>query len=234
MIRLENVVRSYQMGEVQVRALRGLNLEIKEGEFVAIMGPSGSGKSTLLHLIGALDLPNGGTVKLGDLDISEQNSSQLAELRGKKMGFIFQTFNLITTLSALENVELPMMFQGIPRGKRRKRSQKLLEQVGLGDRSLHRPTELSGGEQQRVAIARALVNDPDIILADEPTGNLDSKSGAEIMQILSELNQNRGVTVIMVTHNSEDAQYADRIAHIRDGRIKGHESLNKEVNRNAY
>lgn len=225
MIKLENVVRSYQMGEVQVRALRGLDLEIKEGDFVAIMGPSGSGKSTLLHLIGALDLPDDGRVKLGDLDISQQNGSQLAELRGKKMGFVFQTFNLITTLSALENVELPMMFQGIPRDERRKRAQKLLEQVGLGDRSRHRPTELSGGEQQRVAIARALVNDPDILLADEPTGNLDSHSGAEIMQILSELNRNRGVTVIMVTHNSEDAQYAHRIAHIKDGQIKDYESL---------
>lgn len=225
MIRLENVVRGYQMGEVQVRALRGLDLEIKEGEFMAIMGPSGSGKSTLLHLIGALDLPDNGTVKLGDLDISQQNGSQLAELRGKKMGFVFQTFNLITTLSALENVELPMMFQGIRRGKRRKRAQELLQQVGLGDRSHHRPTELSGGEQQRVAIARALVNDPDIILADEPTGNLDSESGAEIMDILTDLNKKRGVTVIMVTHSSEDAQYAHRIAHIRDGQIKGYESL---------
>ncbi len=225
MIRLENVVRSYQMGEVQVQALRGLDLKIKEGEFVAIMGPSGSGKSTLLHIIGALDLPDNGTAKLGDLDISRQNGSQLAELRGKKMGFIFQTFNLITTLSALENVELPMMFQGIPRDKRRKRAHELLEQVGLGDRSRHRPTELSGGEQQRVAIARALVNDPDIILADEPTGNLDSESGAEIMNILTKLNKKREVTIIMVTHNSEDAQYADRIAHIRDGQIKGYESL---------
>jgi putative ABC transport system ATP-binding protein len=176
-IKLQDVVRTYPMGKTEVRALRGLDLEIRDGEFLAIMGPSGSGKSTLLHLIGGLDLPDAGKVLLGDLDLSQQNGNHLAELRGKKIGFVFQTFNLIPTLSALENVELPMIFQRVPRRERRKRAQLLLEQVGLGERLHHRPAELSGGEQQRVAIARALVNAPQILLADEPTGNLDSESG---------------------------------------------------------
>lgn len=220
MIKLEGVVRTYLMGKTRVQALRGLDLEIAQGEFVAIMGPSGSGKSTLMHLVGGLDLPDEGKVLLGDLNIAEQNGNRLAELRGKRIGFVFQTFNLIPTLSALENVELPMIFQGIPRKERRKRAQKLLEQVGLGERLHHKPMELSGGEQQRVAIARALVNDPEILLADEPTGNLDSESGGEIMQLLKELNEERGMTVIVVTHDPEIARYAHRVVYIRDGQIQ--------------
>lgn len=220
MIKLTDVVRTYPMGKTKVQALRGLDLEIREGELVAIMGPSGSGKSTLMHLIGGLDLPDEGSVLLGELDISQQNGNHLAELRGKRVGFVFQTFNLITTLSALENVELPMIFQQVPRKERRKRAQELLGQVGLGERIHHKPTELSGGEQQRVAIARALVNDPQILLADEPTGNLDSESGDEIMQLLKELNEEKGMTVIVVTHDPEIARYAHRIVRIRDGQIQ--------------
>jgi putative ABC transport system ATP-binding protein len=221
MIKLTGVVRTYPMGKTQVQALRGLDLEIAQGEMVAIMGPSGSGKSTLMHLIGGLDLPNEGRVLLGDLDISRQNGDHLAELRGKRVGFVFQTFNLIPTLSALENVELPMIFQRVPRRERRKRAQNLLEQVGLGERLHHKPMELSGGEQQRVALARALVNDPQILLADEPTGNLDSQSGAEIMRLLKSLNGEEGMTVIVVTHDPEIARYADRIVRIRDGQVQG-------------
>ncbi len=220
MIRLQDVVRTYPMGKTEVRALRGLDLEVREGEFLAIMGPSGSGKSTLMHLIGALDLPDGGKVLLGDLDISQQDGNFLAELRGKKIGFVFQSFNLIPTLTALENVELPMIFQRVPRRERRKRAQKLLEQVGLGERLHHKPTELSGGEQQRVAIARALVNDPEILLADEPTGNVDSETGAQIMQLLKQLNEERGMTVVVVTHDPEVARYAHRIVRLRDGQIQ--------------
>lgn len=221
MIKLEGVVRTYLMGKAQVQALRGLDLGIAQGEFVAIMGPSGSGKSTLMHLIGGLDLPDAGRVLLGDLDLSRQDDDRLAELRGRRIGFVFQTFNLIPTLTALENVELPLIFQGVPRRERRERARRLLEQVGLGKRLHHRPTELSGGEGQRVAIARALVNDPEVLLADEPTGNLDSESGAEIMELLKRLNGERGMTVIVVTHDPEIARYAHRVIHIKDGQVQG-------------
>lgn len=221
MIKLENVVRVYQMGKTLVPALRGLNLEIADGEFVAIMGPSGSGKSTLMHLIGALDAPNQGQVLLNGIDIVQQNGNQLAELRGKKIGFVFQTFNLVPTLSALKNVELPMIFQGIPRRERHERARRLLEQVGLGDRLHHKPSELSGGECQRVAIARALANDPEILLADEPTGNLDAESGEQIMQILKKLNEERKMTIIVVTHNPEVVRYAHRVIRMRYGQIEG-------------
>jgi putative ABC transport system ATP-binding protein len=220
MIKLENVARVYQMGNTLVQALRGLNLEIADGEFVAIMGPSGSGKSTLLHLIGGLDLPNAGRILLDDLDIAQQNGNQLAELRGKKVGFVFQTFNLVPTLSALKNVELPMIFQKIPRRERYEKARRLLEQVGLGDRLHHKPSELSGGECQRVAIARALANDPQILLADEPTGNLDAESGEQIMQILKRLNEEQKMTIIVVTHNPEVARYAHRIVRMRYGQIE--------------
>jgi putative ABC transport system ATP-binding protein len=220
MIKLENVARVYQMGNTLVQALRGLNLEIADGEFVAIMGPSGSGKSTLLHLIGGLDLPNAGRILLDDLDIAQQNGNQLAELRGKKVGFVFQTFNLVPTLSALKNVELPMIFQKIPRRERYEKARRLLEQVGLGDRLHHKPSELSGGECQRVAIARALANDPQILLADEPTGNLDAESGEQIMQILKRLNEEQKMTIIVVTHNPEVARYAHRIIRMRYGQIE--------------
>jgi putative ABC transport system ATP-binding protein len=220
MIKLENVARVYQMGQTLVQALRGLNLEIADGEFVAIMGPSGSGKSTLLHLIGGLDLPNTGRVLLGDLDIAQQNGNQLAELRGKKVGFVFQTFNLVPTLSALKNVELPMIFQKVPRKERYEKARRLLEQVGLGDRLHHKPSELSGGECQRVAIARALANNPQILLADEPTGNLDAESGEQIMQILKRLNEEQKMTIIVVTHNPDVARYAHRIIRMRYGQIE--------------
>jgi putative ABC transport system ATP-binding protein len=220
MIKLENVTRVYQMGQTLVQALRGLNLEIVDGEFVAIMGPSGSGKSTLLHLIGGLDLPTTGRVLLDDLDIAQQNGNQLAELRGRKVGFVFQTFNLVPTLSALKNVELPMIFQKVPRKERYEKARRLLEQVGLGDRLHHKPSELSGGECQRVAIARALANDPQILLADEPTGNLDAESGEQIMQILKRLNEEQKMTIIVVTHNPEVARYAHRIIRMRYGQIE--------------
>jgi putative ABC transport system ATP-binding protein len=221
MIKLENVARVYQMGQTLVQALRGLNLEIADGEFVAIMGPSGSGKSTLLHLIGGLDLPTTGRVLLDDLDIAQQNGNQLAELRGRKVGFVFQTFNLVPTLSALKNVELPMIFQKVPRKERYEKARRLLEQVGLGDRLHHKPSELSGGECQRVAIARALANNPQILLADEPTGNLDAESGEQIMQILKRLlNEEQKMTIIVVTHNPDVARYAHRIIRMRYGQIE--------------
>jgi putative ABC transport system ATP-binding protein len=220
MIKLENVTRVYQMGQTLVQALRGLSLEIADGEFVAIMGPSGSGKSTLLHLIGGLDLPTTGRVLLDDLDIAQQNGNQLAELRGRKVGFVFQTFNLVPTLSALKNVELPMIFQKVPRKERYEKARRLLEQVGLGDRLHHKPSELSGGECQRVAIARALANNPQILLADEPTGNLDAESGEQIMQILKRLNEEQRMTIIVVTHNPDVARYAHRIIRMRYGQIE--------------
>jgi putative ABC transport system ATP-binding protein len=220
MIKLENVTRVYQMGQTLVQALRGLNLEIADGEFVAIMGPSGSGKSTLLHLIGGLDLPTTGRVLLDDLDIAQQNGNQLAELRGRKVGFVFQTFNLVPTLSALKNVELPMIFQKVHRKERYEKARRLLEQVGLGDRLHHKPSELSGGECQRVAIARALANNPQILLADEPTGNLDAESGEQIMQILKRLNEEQKMTIIVVTHNPDVARYAHRIIRMRYGQIE--------------
>lgn len=220
MIKLENVARVYQMGKTLVPALRGLNLEIADGEFVAIMGPSGSGKSTLMHLIGALDVPTQGRILLNGVDIVQQNGNQLAELRGKKVGFVFQTFNLVPTLSALKNVELPMIFQRVPRRERYERARRLLEQVGLGDRLHHKPSELSGGECQRVAIARALANDPEILLADEPTGNLDAESGEQIMRILKHLNEEKKMTIIVVTHNPEVARYAHRVIRMRYGQIE--------------
>ena len=219
MIKLRNVVRKYEMGKTEVRALRGLDLEVKRGEFVAIVGPSGSGKSTAMHLIGGLDLPDEGQVLMEGIDISESDEDGLAQLRGERVGFVFQTFNLIHTLSALENVALPLTFQGVQRAKRKEKARELLELVGLGDRLDHKPVELSGGEQQRVAIARALVNDPAILLADEPTGNLDSETGKSIMELLKELNEDVGMTVVIVTHNPKDAAFADRLVHIVDGRI---------------
>jgi putative ABC transport system ATP-binding protein len=218
MIELKNVHKVYPMGEVSVPALRGINLTIHPGEFVAIMGPSGSGKSTLMHLLGCLDLPSDGVVQLDGKDITELDEDTLAQIRGKKVGFVFQTFNLIPTLTAQENVELPLFFQGVPREKRRARAAELLRKVGLDGRLHHRPAQLSGGERQRVAIARALANDPEIILADEPTGNLDSESGEAILELLAQLHC-EGKTIILVTHNPEAAAYAQRIVRIRDGRL---------------
>jgi putative ABC transport system ATP-binding protein len=218
-IKLEDVWKIYRMGEVEVPALRGLNLDIRQGEFVAIMGPSGSGKSTAMNMIGCLDVPTRGSVFLEGQDISRLHESDLAQIRGRIIGFIFQTFNLMPGLTALENVMLPMTFQDVPRYEREKRAEELLNLMGLGDRLNHKPTELSGGQQQRVAIARSLANDPDVILADEPTGNLDSKTGEEVMEMLSDLHKEEKKVIIMVTHDLDISRYAERILHLRDGRI---------------
>jgi putative ABC transport system ATP-binding protein len=217
-IKLENVRKVYPMGDTLVQALRGLTLEIRKGEFVAVMGPSGSGKSTLLHLLGCLDLPSDGRILLQDVDISRLDEDHLAQVRGLQIGFVFQTFHLIPTLSALENVELPLLFQRVPRAQRRARAQELLQKVGMAERMHHKPAQLSGGERQRVAIARALAADPEIILADEPTGNLDSASGKAVLELLSQLHR-EGKTIILVTHNPEAAEYADRIVRLRDGQL---------------
>jgi putative ABC transport system ATP-binding protein len=216
-IDLDDVSKVYQMGDTQVEALKSSNVDIEEGEFVAIMGPSGSGKSTLMNMIGALDTPSSGEVEVGSQAISQLSQDELALLRSKKVGFIFQQFNLIPSMNATENVALPMLFRGKNKKERTQRAEKLLEKVGLGDRLHHMPSELSGGQRQRVSIARALANDPEIILADEPTGNLDTETGEKIMDLLTELN-NEGKTIIMVTHDENDAEYADRIINIVDGK----------------
>lgn len=215
-IQLEGVTKVYQMGEWEVHALRGMNLSIHEGEFVSIMGPSGSGKSTMLHIIGCLDRPTSGSVFLEGVDISHLNNSRLARIRGSKIGFVFQSFNLYPTLNALENVELPMMILNAGKEERREKAKKLLESIGIGDRMYHFPSLLSGGERQRVAIARALANDPAVILADEPTGNLDSQSGEEVLKIFRELNE-EGRTVIVITHETSIAESAARIVKMKDG-----------------
>lgn len=216
-IRLEEVWKIYPMGETKVNAVAGMNIDIKKGEFVAVVGPSGSGKSTTMNLIGCLDIPSKGKVFLEHHDISKLSESNLAQIRGRKIGFVFQTFNLIPTLSALDNVMLPMTFQNIPKEKRLKVAKGLLTKVKLGHRINHYIGELSGGERQRVAIARALSNDPEVILADEPTGNLDSKTGNEIMEMLKSLNK-EGKTIVMVTHDDELTHYARRVIHIKDGK----------------
>ena len=222
-IKLVDVWKIYQMGDVQVRALRGLSFEVSSGEFVAIEGPSGSGKSTAMNMIGALDYPSKGSVYLESHDITKLSESQLATIRGRKIGFVFQQFNLLANLSAMENVELPMMFQGVSKIKRKARAKKLLESVNLGERISHNPTELSGGQQQRVAIARALANDPDVILADEPTGNIDSKTGKDIIALLRALHD-KGKTIIMITHDHSLAKIADRTELLKDGLIVGQRS----------
>ncbi len=219
-IKLENVVKVYRLGKVRVHALRGISLEIPRGEYVSIMGPSGSGKSTLMNLIGALDRPTGGRVYIDGVDISRLTDDRLAVLRRKKVGFVFQQFNLIGKLSALENVALPMWFAGVSRSARVHRAKQLLEMVGLGNRLHHKPAELSGGERQRVAIARALANDPEIILADEPTGNLDTSSGMAVIQLLEKLNH-MGKTLVVVTHDPEFGRRARMRVKLRDGLIRG-------------
>lgn len=218
-IELKQVWKTYKMGENEVHALHGINLEVIPGEFLAIQGPSGSGKSTAMNLIGCLDVPTKGEILLDGKNISKMSESNLAQIRGRKIGFIFQKFNLIETLTALENVTLPMTFQGIPEEERIKRATKLLTQFGLGDRMDHKPNQLSGGQQQRVAIARSLAIDPPVILADEPTGNLDSRTGREVMLFLRELNEHEGKTIVLVTHDDILAKAADRIAFLKDGTI---------------
>ncbi len=217
LIEVKDVVREYTMGEVTLRALDGVSLRIQCGEMISIMGPSGSGKSTLMNVLGCLDKPTSGTYRLEDIDVEGLDDNQLAEIRNKKIGFVFQTFNLLARTSALQNVELPLIYGG--EGDRRRRAIEALEAVGLGDRIRHRPNELSGGEQQRVAIARSLVNRPSIILADEPTGNLDSKSGMEIIGIFERLNQEGGITVVFVTHDDDIASHTSRIIRLLDGKI---------------
>jgi len=218
-IKLENVWKTYKMGDSEVHALRGMNFEVKKGEFVAIMGPSGSGKSTAVNMVGALDVPTKGDIFLDGKNIAYLSESNLAQIRGKKIGFIFQQFNLIPSLTAKRNITLPMIFQGASYIDRTKRAEKLLNMVQLGERMQHRPTEMSGGQQQRVAIARSLANDPEVILADEPTGNLDSKTGKMVMDFLKEMNRKEKKTIIMVTHDADLAKFADRIAFLKDGII---------------
>jgi putative ABC transport system ATP-binding protein len=223
-IRVENLTKVYQMGEIEVHALRGVSFTIKTGEVLAIMGPSGSGKSTLMNMLGCLDVPTDGDYYLEGELVSTLKDDQLAIVRNQKIGFVFQTFNLLPRATALANVELPLRYAGI-NGARKKLAQNALEAVGLGDRIYHQPNELSGGQQQRVAIARALINNPAIILADEPTGNLDSKSGDEIMKLLLSLNQDKNTTLLIVTHDPEVASMAQRIIHLKDGSIEREEVL---------
>jgi putative ABC transport system ATP-binding protein len=222
MIEIQDIEKVYRLGDMEVRALDGVSFKVEPGEWVAIMGPSGSGKSTLMNIIGCLDQPTSGSYRLDGTEVARMNDDQLAAVRNRKIGFVFQGFNLLSRTTALANVELPLVYAGIH--DRRQRAEAALQRVGLGDRLNHRPNELSGGQQQRVAIARALITDPAIILADEPTGNLDSKSGAEIMDILRGLH-NQGMTIVMVTHDPDIAMQCKRIVHIRDGKVHKDERL---------
>lgn len=218
-VRAVELNRTFEVGETVVEALRGINLEVARGQFVALVGPSGSGKSTFLNLVGGLDRPSAGELWVDSVELSASKEKALTQHRRRRVGFVFQSFNLLPRLTALENVALPLMFVGVSERERLLRAEQLLAQVGLADRLEHRPTQLSGGEQQRVAIARALVNRPTIVLADEPTGNLDTATGAEIMALLRRLNREQGVTLLLVTHDPEAAGFADRVIQLRDGRI---------------
>lgn len=218
MITLKNLIKIYKTGDIELKALAGVNLNIAAGEFVAIMGPSGSGKSTMMNIIGCLDTPTAGEYILDGLNVNQANEDQLADIRNRKIGFVFQSFNLLSRTTALENVELPMLYNGIHARERREKALKALAAVGLAGRAHHKPNELSGGQQQRVAIARSLVNNPVIIMADEPTGNLDSKSSIEIMAIFQQLNA-MGITIVLVTHEPDIAKYGQRIIHFKDGLV---------------
>lgn len=219
-IKLNDVHKEYLMGEDRINALDGVSVSVKKGDFIAIIGPSGSGKSTMMNMIGALDIPTKGEIFLDEKNIANLHESDLAQIRGRKIGFIFQTFNLIPTLTAKENIALPMLFQGIQKEERMEKAEELLEKVGLKDRMEHLPSELSGGQRQRVAIARALANNPDVILADEPTGNLDSKTGKEILELFIKLN-NDGKTIIIVTHDEDVAKHASKVLKMKDGKLSG-------------
>jgi putative ABC transport system ATP-binding protein len=218
MIELANITKTYHMGEVDFTVLSGVSLSVQPGELIAIMGPSGSGKSTIMNIIGCLDRPTSGSYRFEDREISAMSDDELASIRNVKIGFVFQTFNLLARFSALKNVEVPLIYGGVPARLRKERAVPMLEKVGLADRLHHKPTELSGGQQQRVAIARALVNNPALLLADEPTGNLDSRSGEEVLKILTGLNE-QGVTVIIVTHDQNVAARCRRIVNVKDGQI---------------
>ena len=218
MIDLKNIYKIYKMGENEVYALNDVSLHIDDKEFVSIIGPSGSGKSTLMNMLGCLDVPTKGTYILDGYDVGSKTDDELAEIRNEKIGFVFQGFNLLPKLTAIENVELPLIYQGVSAKERRERAKKALESVGLGERANHKPTELSGGQQQRVAIARALVTNPPIILGDEPTGNLDSKSGKEVMEIFKALHK-KGNTIILITHDNDVAAQAERVVRIQDGKL---------------
>lgn len=228
MIKIHDLNKVYKNGSLEVQALFDINLAVSEGEFVAIMGPSGSGKSTLMNILGCLDRPTTGSYQLQGVEVGGLNDDQLAEIRNKRIGFIFQTFNLLPRSTALQNVELPMIYAGVRRAERHQRALDALKMVGLAERSHHRPNELSGGQRQRVAIARALINNPSIILADEPTGNLDSVSGREIMMILQALNE-QGITIILVTHDNEIGRHAKRIVRFHDGRIVSDELVGDRI-----
>ena len=228
-IRIEQVSKVYQTGDIQVNALRSLSLTIRRGEFVAIMGPSGSGKSTLMNIIGCLDRPTRGKYFLEGVDVSTMGKAQLADIRNKHVGFVFQSFNLVTRTSALENVELPMLYAGVSGAERHRRAREALATVGLSDRERNMPSQLSGGQQQRVALARALVNNPSIILADEPTGALDTRTSVEMMEIFQRLNRERKLTVIIVTHEQDISQYAERVIHVRDGKIASDDPVSNRL-----
>ena len=228
LIKMENIAKNYELGEEVVHALRDIDLSIEKNEYLAIMGPSGSGKSTLMNIMGCLDTPTEGYYEINGRPVSDMTDNELAEIRNKEIGFVFQNFNLLTRSDSLHNTELPLIYAGISKRKRREQAIRALESVGLGDRMHHRPSELSGGQRQRVALARALVNDPSILLADEPTGNLDSKTGEEIMVILEELHR-KGNTIILITHEKYIAEHANRIVHILDGNI-----ATDEITSNSY